>query len=165
MGHALAVESWGCVRYADALERQFEAVASRARGEEPDRLFLLEHPPVITLGRSARRENLRASPESLSARGIDLHEVARGGDVTYHAPGQLVGYVVADLAARGEADVHAWLRRIESSLIQALGELGVPGRRIEGMTGVFVDDPWVPRARSPPSAWGCADGSATTGSR
>ncbi len=145
MGNALAVEWLGSVRYADALERQFAAVAERRSGAVPDRLLLLEHPPVVTLGRSAKPENLRVAPEALAARGIDLHEVARGGDVTYHGPGQLVGYLIADLDARGARDVHAWLRGIEAALIDALAEHEIVGTRIDGMTGVFVEGSDPPR--------------------
>jgi lipoate-protein ligase B len=134
----LTVEWLGCVPYGDGLERQLAAVEARRRGG-PDRLLLLEHPPVITFGRSARRENLRSAPEALVARGVELFEVARGGDVTWHGPGQLVGYLIADLAARGTPDVSAWLRRIEGALIEALGALGLAGRRSPGMTGVFLE--------------------------
>jgi lipoate-protein ligase B len=132
----------GTVRYADALERQLAAIEERRRGG-PDRLLLLEHPPVITLGRSARPEHLKRSRAALEARDVELFEVARGGDVTWHGPGQLVGYLIADLAARGTPDVHAWLRRLEAALIEALGVLGIAARRSEGMTGVFLaqDDP------------------------
>jgi lipoate-protein ligase B len=119
-------------------------VAERRRGATPDRLLLLEHPRVVTLGRSSRRESLLASPEELAARGIELFEVARGGDATYHAPGQLVGYLIADLAARGEPDVHAYLRRLEAALGQALLRLGVRPCTHPGRTGVFVDDPARP---------------------
>ncbi len=104
-------------------------------------MLLLEHPQVITLGRSARLENVLCSREDLAARGIEVFEVARGGDVTYHAPGQLVGYLILDLEARGEPDVHAFLRGIEGALGDALHALGVPTRRLPGMTGLFVDDP------------------------
>jgi lipoate-protein ligase B len=82
--------------------------------------------------------NLLTPREQLLARGVEVHEIARGGDVTWHGPGQLVGYVIADLAARGAQDVSLWLRGIEASLIEALAALGVPSRRVEGMTGVFV---------------------------
>jgi lipoate-protein ligase B len=133
----LAVEWLGRVPYGEALARQLAAVEARRRGG-PDRLLLLEHPPVITLGRSARAENLKRSPAALAARGVELFEVARGGDVTWHGPGQLVGYLIADLAARGAPDVGAWLRGIEGALIDALGSCGVAARRIPGMTGVFL---------------------------
>jgi lipoate-protein ligase B len=137
---ALRVEWLGTVPYGAALERQREAVEERRRGG-PDRLLLLEHPPVITLGRSAKPENLRASRAELARRGVPVLEVARGGDVTWHGPGQLVGYAIADLAARGEPDVHAWLRRVEGALIEALGAFGVGARRIPGRTGVFLEKP------------------------
>jgi lipoate-protein ligase B len=134
----LRVEWLGRVPYGEALERQLQAVEERKRAG-PDRLLLLEHPAVITLGRSARPENLRLSREALARAGVELHEVARGGDVTWHGPGQLLGYAIADLAARGEPDVHGWLRRLEGALIDALAALGVGGRRIPGRTGVFLE--------------------------
>jgi lipoate-protein ligase B len=137
MSEALRVEWLGTLRYAGALERQLAAIEERRR-RGPDRLLLLEHAPVITLGRSARPEHLRRSRAELAARGVEVFEVARGGDVTWHGPGQLVGYLIADLAARGEPDAHAWLRRIEGALIDALGALGVAARRSDGMTGVFL---------------------------
>ncbi|HEB91152.1 MAG TPA: lipoyl(octanoyl) transferase LipB [Deltaproteobacteria bacterium] len=142
-GGALSVEWLGEIAYAKALALQHEAVADRMAGRSPDRLLLLEHPPVITLGRSTDRANLLADEARLRELGVELFEVGRGGDVTYHAPGQLVGYPILDLDALDRRDVHAHLRRIERSLIQALDELGVPARRIPGWTGVFVD-----RARS-----------------
>ena len=108
----LAVERLGTVPYAEALELQLRYQEERRRGEGRDRLLLLEHPPVLTLGRSAGEEHLLTPRAELRARGIEVHRVSRGGDVTYHGPGQLVGYLVLDLAARGEADVHAFLRRI-----------------------------------------------------
>ena len=129
--------------YADALDLQNECVAERRRGAAPDRLLLLEHPPVITLGRSAKAENVLASREELTASGVEVFEIARGGDVTYHAPGQLVGYLILDLQARGEPEVHAFLRGIEASLGEALRPLGVPTRTLRGMTGVYGDDPAV----------------------
>jgi len=134
----LAVEWLGTLPYGAALERQRRAIEARRDGG-PDQLLLLEHPPVITIGRSARLENVRASRAELAARGVGLFEVARGGDVTWHGPGQLVGYLVADLAARGTPDVGAWLRGIEAALIEALGELGIAARGIPGMTGVFLE--------------------------
>jgi lipoyl(octanoyl) transferase len=137
----LAIEWLGRVGYAESLVLQERALEARRAGEAGDRLLLLEHPPVVTLGRSADRENLLLSAEILARQGIELHEVRRGGDVTYHAPGQLVGYLIADLKARGRPDVHAFLRDLEQALIDALAELGVKGRRSPGRTGVFVDDP------------------------
>jgi lipoate-protein ligase B len=143
----LAIDWIGSVPYGDALALQEEALAARRAGSAPDRLLLLEHPPVVTLGRSAREENLRVSREELARRGIALFEVARGGDVTFHAPGQLVGYLIADLADGGRPDVHAHLRRIEAALRKALAALGVASRVVPGRTGVFVDDPSSPVPR------------------
>ena len=136
----LRVEWLGTVPYGAALERQLRAIEERRRAG-PDQLLLLEHPPVITLGRSARPEHLRSSREGLARRGVEVIEVARGGDVTWHGPGQLVGYAIADLAARGEPDVQRWLRSLEAALIDALGGLGVGARRIPGRTGVFLEKP------------------------
>jgi len=142
----LAIEWLGTVPYAEALALQERAVAERRSGRGPDRLLLLEHPPVVTLGRSAREANLRVAREELTRRGIGLFEVPRGGDVTYHGPGQLVGYLIVDLRERGAPDVHAHLRRIEGALLSALAGLGVPGRTVAGRTGVFVADAPAPEA-------------------
>lgn len=135
----------GRVPYAEALRRQEAEVAARVAGAGRDVLLLLEHPTVITLGRSSDAANLRLAPDALAARGIALHHVARGGDVTLHAPGQLVGYLVMDLRARGEADLHRFVRRTEAALMTALAALGLETRRIEGRTGVFM--PGVEGAR------------------
>lgn len=132
------MEWLGVVPYRDALALQERRIEARRRGEVPDALLLLEHPPVITIGRSGREENVLAAPERLAADAIEVHRVSRGGDVTYHGPGQLVGYLIADLAARGQPDARAWLRRIESSLIAALASLGLEGYTRAGQTGVFV---------------------------
>jgi lipoate-protein ligase B len=144
MAVALETEWLGTVPYGAALELQLAAVEARRAGGA-DRLLLLEHPAVVTLGRSAKAENLLTPRDALAARGVEVHEIARGGDVTWHGPGQLVGYVIADLAARGAQDVSLWLRGLEACLIEALAELGVPSRRIAGMTGVFVADSGQPR--------------------
>lgn len=138
MSPELVVEWLGCVPYAEALVIQEQRAEGRRAGHLPDTLLLLEHPPVVTLGRRARPENLLVQREALAVRGVEVHEVSRGGDITLHAPGQLVGYPILDLAARGEADVHAYLRAIESALIEALAELGVPAQRLAGMTGVYA---------------------------
>lgn len=137
----LAIDWLGSVPYAEALATQEQAVATRKASGGPDRLLLLEHPPVVTLGRSAREENLRVPRAELERRGIEVFEVPRGGDVTFHGPGQLVGYLIVDLAARGAPDVHSHLRRIEAALGEALATLGVPSRTWAGRTGVFVEDP------------------------
>jgi len=141
----LAIDWLGTVPYGTALEHQKALVEDRRAGRCGDRLLLLEHPPVVTLGRSTRPENLRTSQAELARRGVETHEVARGGDVTYHGPGQLVGYLIVDLAARGVPDVHACLRGIEGALITALAEEGIAADRREGMTGVFVEGSVPPR--------------------
>jgi lipoate-protein ligase B len=142
---ALHVEWLGRIGWREALEEQMKRVEARRAGAGPDTLLLLEHPPVITLGRRFEPAHLRESREALAARGIPVLEAARGGSVTYHGPGQLVGYLVLDLAARGAADVHAYLRGIESDLIAAARTLGVPARTCPGRTGVFVDAEGPPR--------------------
>ena len=139
MSESLSVEWLGQVSYADALALQHEAVADRLAGRTSDRLLLLEHPAVITLGRSTDRSNLHLGEARLREIGVELFEVGRGGDVTYHAPGQLVGYPIIDLDALGRRDVHAHLRSLEAALIAALDELGVAACRVPGWTGVFVD--------------------------
>lgn len=120
---------------------QIEALDLRKHGDGGDQLLLLEHPPVITLGRSTRPENVLVSETELAALGIERHEVARGGDVTYHAPGQLVGYPIVDLSAWAPAprDVHRFLRAIEDALIESLLDFELVARRVEGKTGVFME--------------------------
>ena len=135
----LRVDWLGRVDYAAGLELQAKAVEARQSGASGDRLMLLEHPPVVTLGRAAHESNLLLSREALASQGIAVHEVPRGGDVTYHAPGQLVGYLVADLHARGERDLHFFLRRMESALIEGLAGLGLRARSVSGRTGVFME--------------------------
>jgi lipoate-protein ligase B len=133
------------VPYGAALELQRKAVEARQQGCAGDRLLLLEHTPVVTLGRSSDPAHLRTPAESLRARGIEVREVARGGDVTYHGPGQLVGYLIVDLAARDRRDAHAFLRDTEAALIGALAGLGIEGAQQAGRTGVFVAGTAPPR--------------------
>lgn len=137
----LQIERLGRVAYADALARQETYVESRRAGDCPDTLLLLEHPAVVTLGRSSHEEHLRLSRDALAARGIETFEVKRGGDVTYHAPGQLVGYPILDLDARNERDLHAYLRRLEEVLFDVLRAFGISPKRVDGRTGVFVEVP------------------------
>jgi lipoyl(octanoyl) transferase len=127
----------GCVEYRRALELQLSRVDCRARGETPDTLLLLTHPHVYTFGRTGEQANLLVAEEDLTREGIPVERVARGGDVTYHGPGQLVGYPIVLLA---RPDVHRFVRSLESALIEALAVFGVPSRRIEGMTGVWVGE-------------------------
>ena len=124
--------------YGQALELQRQTAAARISGEIPeDVLLLVEHPPVVTMGRSAKAQHLLAGPELLAARGVERFEVERGGDVTFHGPGQLVGYPIIDLK-RHRKDLHWYLRQIEEALIQALATFGIAGARSEGLTGVWT---------------------------
>ena len=141
MGDRLRIEWLGRTPYAEALERQRRCVDARREGATGDLLLLLEHPPVITCGRRADPAHLRLSKRELSARGLEVHSVSRGGDVTYHGPGQLVGYPIVDLAAREAKDVLAFLRGIEQALVAALASLGIGAGTREGRTGVFVGAP------------------------
>lgn len=138
-GEGLSVRWLECVPYGEALALQERTVDARRRGEIGDQLLLLEHPPVITFGSGAHEENVRISPEELAVRGIETFRVRRGGDVTFHAPGQLVGYLVVDLSQGKVPDVHRFLREIEGALIEVLAGFGLSGRRIPGLTGVFMD--------------------------
>jgi lipoyl(octanoyl) transferase len=130
------------VDYGDALALQARLVEERRSGTIGDTLLLLEHPPVITLGVKTRGKptNIVASPEALAAEGVSVFETGRGGDITYHGPGQLVGYPILDLRP-DRCDVHKYVRDLEQALIVAIGEFGIDGRRIEGRTGVWVGAP------------------------
>jgi lipoate-protein ligase B len=127
------------VPYTTAWDLQKQLVAARVAGEIPDTLLLLEHPHVYTLGRSGHAENVLLDEAALAAAGAELFWVDRGGDVTYHGPGQLVGYPIVHLARFGK-DTHAHLRRIEEVLIGALAEFGLEGRRDPEYTGVWVGE-------------------------
>lgn len=129
----------GLVPYADALAEQYALVRHRQEGESEDTLMLLEHPPTITLGRGTDDADLLTDVQALKARGIAVERVDRGGEITYHAPGQLVGYPILDLRAHGQ-DLHRYLRSLEEVLIRALAAFGVVSRRIPGLTGVWVGD-------------------------
>jgi lipoate-protein ligase B len=128
----------GRVPYAEALELQRSVARDRISGAiSQDVLLLMEHPPVVTLGRSSKEKNLMASPEFLQSRGVELFEVERGGDVTFHGPGQLVGYPIIDLK-RHRQDLHWYLRSIEKALIDSLADYGIPGERNTSYTGVWT---------------------------
>jgi lipoyl(octanoyl) transferase len=142
MGIGYRRELWtvdlGEVPYGEALALQRAAARARIAGAvSEDLLILVEHPPVVTLGRSAKERNLLASPELLLSRGIELYEVERGGDVTFHGPGQLVGYPIIDLR-RHKQDLHWYLRQVESALVRALSELGIAAEARDGLTGVWT---------------------------
>lgn len=136
----LEVRSLGSVPYLEALSMQRELVEARQAGCVPDLLLLVEHPHVITLGVGARHslDNVLASPSTLQERGVELVEAPRGGDVTYHGPGQLVGYPILDLKP-DRCDVHRYVRDLEEVLIRTANALGVEeATRVEGLTGVWV---------------------------
>lgn len=117
---------------------QLELVEKRIKGEIEDVLLLVEHaPPVITLGRKAKREHLLIHPDELKERGIELMEVERGGDITYHGPGQLVGYPILNLNQHGR-DLHLTLRLYEEAMLKTVASYGLSGQRVEGLTGAWV---------------------------
>jgi lipoyl(octanoyl) transferase len=124
------------VEYAEALLRQRELVRRRASGELSDCVWYLEHPPVITWGSKGGLDHLRVPPGEIIARGAALEATDRGGDVTYHGPGQLVGYPIIDLGS--DRDLHRYLRALEEALIGAIGVFGLAGARVAGRTGVWV---------------------------
>jgi lipoate-protein ligase B len=134
----LLVTDLGTLPYITALEFQRAIARARISGAiDEDVLLLVEHPPVVTLGRSSKQQHLLASPELLAARGVELFEVERGGDVTFHGPGQLVGYPIVDLK-RHKRDLHWYLRQVEEALIRAVAPLGIAAERSVGQTGVWT---------------------------
>jgi len=140
MSRELAVVGLGSMSYGEALQLQRRLANDRIVGRmERDMLLLVEHPAVITLGRSFQLDNLPTPRADLEARGIELYEIERGGDITFHGPGQLVGYPIFDLKQHRE-DVHWFLRQLERSVIQALAGFGLQGKRREKYTGVWIDD-------------------------
>ena len=134
----------GRTTYAEGLRIQRELVDARKAGAIADTLVLLEHPPVLTLGRNSHRENILASDEVLRAKGVEIHEINRGGDVTYHGPGQLVGYPIVDLRGDlpGKKGPHLgpvdFVRLLEEVLIRTCRNFGVQAQRIKGRTGVWT---------------------------
>jgi lipoyl(octanoyl) transferase len=135
---ACELRDLGCIRYADAFALQQQFVERRKRGEIPDQLLIVEHPHVVTMGRTSHDENLLCTPELLDRAGIEFHHTDRGGDVTYHGPGQIVGYPVVDLR-EWKRDVMAYVRALEQVLIDALAEFGVAAGRETGCTGVWTE--------------------------
>ena len=138
---SLQVRRLGVVGYAAALGLQKELVEQRKAGVIGDQLLLLQHPPVITLGVKARsdRAHIIASTDELEAAGVEVFETGRGGDVTYHGPGQLVGYPIIDLKP-DRCDVHRYVRDLEQVMIEMAASFGVQAGRIEGLTGAWVGD-------------------------
>ncbi len=144
----------GRVDYGEALRLQEELVRLRTGGRIGNVLLLLEHPPVLTLGRNPNRANVLASDALLAARGVTLHEINRGGDVTYHGPGQLVGYPIFDLrslrnASGARLGPVEFVRLLEEALIRLCGEFGVAAGRISGLTGVWCGLPPATAGESP----------------
>ncbi len=138
MSEELAVIGLGRMPYGEALTLQRDLARRRISGEIPhDMLLLVEHPPVITLGRGFHVENLPTPREFLEAKGVAVFDVERGGDVTYHGPGQLVGYPIFDLGEHRK-DLHWFLREMEASVIDALAAFGIAGERNPGYTGVWT---------------------------
>jgi len=131
------VEQLGVIEYAAALELQRDKVAQRKAGAIPDTLLLLEHPHVYTLGRNAKREHLLISSERVAAMGAQVFETDRGGDITYHGPGQLVGYPILDLT-RHRRDIAWYMRSLEEVFIQVAAGYGVAACRLAGAPGVWV---------------------------
>jgi len=127
----------GRVRYADALELQEDLVRRRRGGQVEDTLILLEHPHVITMGSSTDTDNILAGVDERAERGIELHKAGRGGDVTYHGPGQLVAYPILDLKP-DRKDLHRYLRDLETVLIRVAAEFGIEAKRDEAGTGVWT---------------------------
>jgi lipoyl(octanoyl) transferase len=134
----------GRIPYAKGLDLQKRVIEARKQNLIGDTLLLLEHPPVLTLGRNSRRENILASDELLAARNVELHEINRGGDVTYHGPGQLVGYPIVDLRGDwpGKKGPHLgpvdFMRMLEEVLIRVCFDFGIMAQRIAGRTGVWT---------------------------
>ena len=137
MPRLLTIRRLGTISYADGLALQADLVQQRQRQLVPDTLLLLEHRPVFTLGRNARAANVLLPVEALHSRGFDVFDTGRGGDVTYHGPGQIVGYPIIDLAP-DRCDVHRYVRDLEEVMIRACADFGVRAERIAGLTGAWV---------------------------
>lgn len=139
MTRSLEIRRIGFLRYADGLELQQDLVERRRAGQVPDQLLLLEHPHVLTVGvkRENGRSHIIAAENRLDTLGVEVHETGRGGDVTYHGPGQIVGYPILDLRP-DRCDVHRYVRDIEEVMIRVCADFGIVSERIAGLTGVWV---------------------------
>jgi lipoyl(octanoyl) transferase len=136
----LLVVDLGHLAFGEALELQRAVSLARISGAVPDDVLLLvEHPPVVTLGRSTKGDNLHIPDALLAARGVERYEIERGGDATFHGPGQLVGYPIIDLKQHTQ-DLHWYLRQVEQALIVALASVGLTAGRVPKYTGVWIDD-------------------------
>jgi lipoate-protein ligase B len=140
MSADLLVVGLGRMAYSAALDLQRTLAEARIdRTVDRDMLLLVEHPPVVTLGRSFQRKHLPTPPEELERRGIELFDIERGGDITFHGPGQLVGYPIFDLTEH-KPDLHLFLRQIEECVIKTVADAGIRAEGREGRTGVWVED-------------------------
>jgi lipoyl(octanoyl) transferase len=135
----LVVRRLGRLSYAQGLSLQAELVRERQADTIPDTLLLLEHDPVFTLGQNAKKENVLASPERLRGLGFDVSETGRGGDVTYHGPGQLVAYPILQLAD-AQRDIHRYLRDLEEIMIRTCAHFGLSAGRIDKLTGAWIGE-------------------------
>jgi len=142
----ISVLQLGAIDYSTGLRLQQRLVDLRKEGRIGDVLLLLEHTPVITLGRNAKATNVLASPELLAQRGVEVFECDRGGDVTFHGPGQIVGYPIFDLRGFPSAEAHRktmgaveYVRRLEEVLIRTSADFGIPAKRVKGLTGVWTE--------------------------
>lgn len=140
MTKSLEVRYFPMMEYGEAWNRQKEIVKAIDEGQQQGHLLLLQHPPTYTIGSSRHPEHLLLSPEQLKERGISLFEIDRGGDITYHGPGQLVGYPLLWLDGNKGIDLHGYLREIEQVIINYLAQYGISGTRKSGYTGVWVGD-------------------------
>lgn len=139
MTKKLEILNLGNMRYKKAYELQLELIKKRAAGEIPDTLILVEHPPVFTIGSSGTDEHISVSRDFLESSGIEVFETNRGGDITYHGPGQIVAYPILNLKEHKQ-DLHWLLRQYEEVTIRLLEKYGITARRIDGLTGVWVGD-------------------------
>lgn len=135
----LEVIRLGRISYGDAMKLMQERFEARLRGEVADAIFLLEHEPVLTLGRSADESNILIDRKRLAEQGVEVYHSGRGGDVTYHGPGQLVGYPVIELP-KDRRDVRKYVHDIEELMIRVVAEYGIHGGRIDGKIGTWIDE-------------------------
>ena len=134
----MIVQNWGTIDFHDAWRRQREVVDAIVHHDHPDTLVFCEHPSVITLGRTTQQGSVVTQRELLAMRGVDVIEINRGGEATVHNPGQIVGYPIFNLQ-RTKPDLHWFLRTVEQSVIEALETFGLASGRVEGLTGVWIE--------------------------
>lgn len=135
----ILIEDWSLIPFREAWSRQEAYVRDIQKGVRPSTLILCEHPPVLTIGREGGEQNVKIDPSLLASQGIDMIPINRGGDITAHNPGQLIGYPLFNLSEFRE-DLHWFLRSIEDIIMQVLEEYGIASRRVEGKTGVWIEE-------------------------